>query len=91
MTRDELLARLSATEAQRLETLAQLVALEVAPLLHESPDRLLTVQEAAPILGVTVDWLYRHADTFTFTIRPGPGQVRFSSIGIQGYLRRKRR
>ena len=42
-------------------------------------------------LAVTVDWLYRHADDFTFTIRPGPGQVRFSHLGIQDYLRKRRR
>ena len=91
MTRDELLAKLSATEARRLETIAQLVVLEIAPLLHEPPDRLLTVHEAAVLLAVTTDWLYRHADDFRFTVRPGPGQVRFSEQGIQDYLRKERR
>ena len=89
MTRDEALAALAQLEVQRLDTLARLIALEVGQ--REPEDRLLTVEEAAPILGVTVDWLYRHADNFTFTIRPGPGQVRFSNTGIQDYLRRERR
>jgi predicted DNA-binding transcriptional regulator AlpA len=70
-------------------TFAQLLALELNR--PEPEDRLLAVQEAAPILGVTVDWLYRHADEFRFTVRPGAGQLRFSSIGIQDYLRRERR
>lgn len=89
MTRDETLAALAQLEVQRLDALARLIAAEIGHTERE--DRLLTVQEAAPILGVTIDWLYRHADTFTFTVRPGPGQVRFSSVGIQDYLRKKRR
>jgi len=89
MTRDELLAALARIEAERSLTFAQLLALELARA--EPEDRLLTVQEAADILRVTVDWLYRHADEFRFTVRPGAGQLRFSSIGIQDYLRRERR
>jgi predicted DNA-binding transcriptional regulator AlpA len=91
VTREQVLAQLTGVEADRLTLLAQLIALEVARALHAPDDRLLTVQEAASILGVSVDWLYRHADDFTFTIRPGPGQVRFSSLGIQDYLRKQRR
>ena len=90
MKREDLLAQLTSAEADRLTLLAQLIALEVARTLHAPDDRLLTVQEAAPILGVTVDWLYRHANDFTFTVRPGPGQVRFSYIGLQDHLRRER-
>ena len=81
-------AQLAELEAQRVTLLTELLALSTA---REEEDRLLTIQEAAGILSVTTDWLYRHADDFTFTIRPGPGQVRFSHRGIQDYLRRKRR
>ena len=88
MTREELIAAIGKSEADRARLLAQLLAHE---LQRESDDRLLTVTEAAGILSVTNDWLYRNADKFTFTIRPGPGQVRFSKNGIQEYLRRKRR
>ena len=90
MTRDEALAQLATAEADRLTLLAQLIADHVAQLLGGPQDRLLTVQEAAPILGVTVDWLYRHADEFSFTVRPGPGHVRFSNVGIQDSLRKMR-
>src|SRR4029079_3016337 len=89
MTRDELLAVLTRIEAERSLAFAQLLALELGRA--EPEDRLLTVHEAASVLGVTVDWLYRHADEFRFTVRPGAGQLRFSSVGIQDYLRRERR
>lgn len=91
MNRDDLVAQLAHAEVDRLSLLAQLVADDVAQLLGGPQDRLLTVDEAAVILSVTVDWLYRHADAFSFTIRPGPGQVRFSHLGIQEYLRKRRR
>jgi predicted DNA-binding transcriptional regulator AlpA len=89
MKREELLAELARIEAARCATFAQLIAIEIVQ--REPEDRLLSVEEAARILGVTVDWLYRHTNDFSFTIRPGPGQVRFSRVGIQDYLRRKRR
>lgn len=91
MTRDEALAQLATAEADRLTLLAQFIADDVAQLLGGPQDRLLTVEEAARTLAVTTDWLYRHADDFTFTIRPGPGQVRFSNLGIQDYLQKQRR
>jgi predicted DNA-binding transcriptional regulator AlpA len=91
MTHDEALAQLARAEAERLALLAQLVADDVAQLLGGPQDRLLTVEEAARTLAVTIDWLYRHADDLAFTVRPGPGQVRFSNLGIQDFLRKKRR
>lgn len=90
MNHDEGVQQLARIEAERLAVLAHLVAEHVARLLGGPQDRLLTVDEAAVILAVTTDWLYRHADDFTFTIRPGPGQVRFSNLGIQDYLRKRR-
>ena len=90
MNRDDLLAHLSTAEAERLRLVAHLIALEVAEHLGGPQDRLLTVRDAATILAVTPDWLYRHADEFSFTVRPGPGQLRFSALGIQEYLRKRR-
>lgn len=49
-------------------------------------DRLLLVTEAASLLGMTNDYLYRHADKFPFTVRPAPRQIRFSRLGIQRYI-----
>jgi excisionase family DNA binding protein len=83
----EIIARLAELEASRAALLAELIALNTT---RELDDRLLTVQEAAEILSVTTDWLYRHADEFRFTVRPGPGQLRFSHQGIQEYLKEER-
>lgn len=52
-------------------------------------DSLLTVQEAAERLGVSPDYLYRHARKFPFTVRLGPRQLRFSSGGIDRYIRNR--
>ena len=90
MKREDLHAQLASAEADRITLLAHVIATQVAELLGGPQDRLLTVDEAAAILAVTTDWLYRHADDFDFTVRPGPGQLRFSSQGIQEYLRGKR-
>jgi hypothetical protein len=53
-------------------------------------DCLLTVEEAAGILSKTSDWLYRHAHLLPFTVREGR-LVRFSSLGIQAYIRQRSR
>ena len=42
-----------------------------------SPDRLLTVQEAAVRLRMSVDWVYRHAECLPFTRRQGRRTLRF--------------
>jgi hypothetical protein len=52
-------------------------------------DRLLMVGEAASLLGMTKDYLYRHADQLPFTVRPSPKQLRFSKAGIQKYIRQR--
>lgn len=52
-------------------------------------DRLLTVEEAAQQLGLSRDYLYRHAKTLPFTVRVGPRQLRFSLRGIERYIRQR--
>ena len=49
-------------------------------------DRLLTPGEAAAMLGVTVRWLYRHADQLTFTRRLSRKVLRFSEAGLRRYM-----
>jgi excisionase family DNA binding protein len=88
VTKQEIIAALAQIEADRAALMAQLIAHE---LKGEPEDALLTVGEAATILRVTTDWLYRHARTLPFTVRPGPGQVRFSRTGLQEYLKKQRR
>lgn len=54
-----------------------------------APDRLLEVKETAERLAVPPDWVYRHANELPFTVRLGPGQLRFSSNGIDRYIRQR--
>jgi predicted DNA-binding transcriptional regulator AlpA len=49
-------------------------------------ERLLTAKEAAPILGVTPHWLYRHAKKLPFTRRLSRKVLRFSESGIRRYM-----
>ena len=51
-------------------------------------DHLIKAKEAADKLGRSVDWLYRHADELSFTRRDGRRSLRFSSAGIEDYIRR---
>jgi len=49
---------------------------------QKEADRLLTVEEAAGMLSVSPDYLYRHATKFPFTRKVGPKMLRFSRQGI---------
>jgi predicted DNA-binding transcriptional regulator AlpA len=49
-------------------------------------DRLLDTEEAAELLAVSEDWLYRHAKKLPFARKVGPKMLRFSALGIQKYL-----
>lgn len=53
----------------------------------ERPDRLLSADDAADILGISTATVYREADRYPFTVREGR-RVRFSEAGIRAYLRR---
>jgi excisionase family DNA binding protein len=55
----------------------------------EAPDRLLDVKEAAERLGCHPDTLYRRASEMPFAVRLGPGQLRFSSNGLDSYIRQR--
>jgi predicted DNA-binding transcriptional regulator AlpA len=56
----------------------------------DAPDRLLRVQEAAALIGIAVDTLYRNADDYPFTQRPRPKCLRFSEKGIEQWIRARR-
>ena len=56
---------------------------------HRAEDKALDAEEAAQILKVSPDWLYKHHKTLPFTRKLGPKMLRFSSRGIQAYLSRK--
>ena len=94
----------SLASAQLSALLAEVTALQSALLARlltlrdfedtthsKDDDRLLTVEEAAGRLGTSKDWLYRNAHKLPFTVHLGPRQLRFSSKGIEKYLRNKQR
>jgi excisionase family DNA binding protein len=97
----ELLKDVDALDSAQLSpVLAQVTALQTTLLakllVHKGQERradavpedhLLTVEEAAERLGTSRDWLYRKAHKLPFTVRLGPRQLRFSSRGIDRYLR----
>jgi len=53
---------------------------------HKEQDSLLDAEQAAEILAVSQDWLYRHANRLPFTRKLAPRVLRFSYQGIQKYL-----
>jgi predicted DNA-binding transcriptional regulator AlpA len=53
---------------------------------HTGEDHLLTAEEAAKVLSVSPDWLYRNAKKLAFTYKLGPKMVRFSYQGILKYM-----
>ena len=55
----------------------------------DSGDTLLPVGAAAKKLGMTEDYLYRHAGQMPFTVRLGRRQLRFSSQGIDRYIKQR--
>ncbi len=73
-----------------LEGIRQIVREEFQALVgqngQQAGDRLLDAEEAAEILAVSPDWLYRRAARLPFTRKLGPRVLRFSSLGIQRYL-----
>ena len=52
----------------------------------EEGDRLLTIDEAAGILGVSKDWLYSHARKLGLRRELGPKMVRYSWRAIQKFI-----
>ena len=53
---------------------------------HKDEDRLVDAEEAAKILSVSVEWIYRNAKRLPFTRKLGHKMLRFSCVGIQKYL-----
>jgi predicted DNA-binding transcriptional regulator AlpA len=80
-----LIVRLAAAQAALAARMAQHNGHAVAAL--SGPDELLKVGEAARRLGVSTDWLYHRAHELPFAKKLGPRQLRFSSKGIERYLK----
>jgi predicted DNA-binding transcriptional regulator AlpA len=77
------------------EEIRRIVREEVRSAIGDAPapileDRLLTVDDAAPLLGYTKHWLYHHWKDFPFAKRIGRKGLRFSYQGIQKYITSRR-
>jgi excisionase family DNA binding protein len=83
LPQEELPKLLGELEEIRCTAMARLNA--SAPALP-LPDELLDVDEAARRLGMSKDYLYRHAESFPFTRRVGRS-LRFSARGIDEYIK----
>ena len=53
---------------------------------HGSEEKLLDAVQAAKLMSVSTDWLYRHATKLPVTKRLGPRALRFSYQGIIKWL-----
>lgn len=53
---------------------------------NDANERLLSIKEAAEVLNVSADWLYRNAKKLPFTRKLGPKMLRFSNQGLQKYI-----
>jgi excisionase family DNA binding protein len=85
ISQEELPRLLGDLEEIRATALARLTYPAREPQL---PDSLLAVEEAATRLGVSQHYLYRNHPRLPFTRRMGRS-LRFSSNGIEQYIRRK--
>ncbi len=78
---------IGALEAVKSKVWMRMFRLNGQPQPSES-DRLLTVKEAADRLGISRDWVYRHAEKLPFTVRLG-SRLLFSAQGIERYIRQR--
>jgi predicted DNA-binding transcriptional regulator AlpA len=83
-----LLGRVAAEQARLAAVQTALVArmAEHTPERGDDADALLTVIEAARLIGMSPRWLYKNAHRLPFTRRVGPRALRFSRRGIARYL-----
>ncbi len=59
---------------------------EVGQIANQDGEHLLTIEEAAQILSVSPDWIYRNAKRLPFTRKLGPKMLRFSHQGLLRWL-----
>jgi len=72
------------TRGQLRELLME--AIQAAKNAQQEVGRLLSAEEAATLMSVSEDWLYRNAKKLPFTRKLGPKMLRFSLQGIKKWL-----
>ena len=60
--------------------------IQAAKTTQQEPDRMLTAEQAAEMLSMSEDWLYRNAKKLPFAHKVGPKRLRFSQRGISKWL-----
>ena len=84
----DLLARVAVIQAALAAQVVARAPTEIGAEPRPPMDRLLSPSEAGRLLGVTVRWLYDHADKLPFTRRLSRKALRFSERGLEEYMRR---
>jgi predicted DNA-binding transcriptional regulator AlpA len=74
------------TEPLRAELKALLREVFEEMHVYQTDDRLLDADEAAKLLSVSPDWLYRNSRKLPFVKRIHPKMIRFSYQGIQVFI-----
>jgi predicted DNA-binding transcriptional regulator AlpA len=84
---------ISDSDARLLVTLSigkarEIIRDEISGALNRAPqtERLLDIKQAAEMLSVSEDWLYRNSKRLPFTRKLAPKMLRFSYQGIVKYL-----
>jgi predicted DNA-binding transcriptional regulator AlpA len=83
LDRDQLAAALAAIAARLMEV-------PRAPDPAPEADELLTVEQTAKLLGKSKSWLY-HAKDLPFAVRGIGSAPRFSRLGLEKYIAKRRR
>jgi helix-turn-helix protein len=84
-----LLAQLTTAAAVVAARLSTIEPRSAEALPTPGGDRLLTAKEAAAVLNVSTDFVYKHEAAKPFHVRIG-SEVRFSLVGIQRFIERHR-
>lgn len=82
----ELLVELTVLQARLAARIRASGPAAAKPESGGTPDRLIAPRDAADALGVTVRWLYRHADELPFTRRLSRKTLRFSEAGLNNWI-----
>jgi len=85
-----LVAALSARVAAATSRLLEALPLSESTGLAKAFEENLPVEEAARRLGMSKDWLYRHAEELPFANRIGR-RLLFSARGLERWLRQRQR
>jgi hypothetical protein len=89
--RDALTAFIASLKAMEAAALARLAAVDQpAPQAQSNGDHCLTVDQAAELLAVSPQWLYRRGKKLKLAVTVGAGTLRFSHTAIMKFIEKNR-